>query len=218
MRIYAERSVVIVRQVAADLVVLLWTYVWIRAAFWLHDLVGRLAAPGLQLEKFGGSLADSLRDAGSRIDGLPLVGGGVAEPLARAADAARAAAGAGSREQDFVHDLAVLLPVLLLIVPIGLVLLGWLPARIRGVRRRATARSLRESAAGRDLLALRALATRPLRELSELSPDIAGAWRRGDAAAVEGLVALELRGAGLKSREHRIVPPVAEAAAVHNRW
>ena len=191
------------RQVAADLVALLWTYVWIRAAFWLHDLVGMLAAPGVQLERFGSSLADSLRDASSRIDGLPLVGDGVAKPLAQAADAARTAAGAGGREQDFVHDLAVVLPILLLVVPLGLVLFGWLPARIRGVRRRATARSLRESVAGRDLLALRALATRPLRELSALSPDIAGAWRRGDAAAVEGLVALELRSAGLKSRRPR---------------
>lgn len=196
MRIYPERPVIVARQVVADLGVALWTYAWIRAAFWLHDLVGMLATPGEQLERLGGSLADGLHGVG----GLPLLGGGAAGPLAGAADAAQTAADAGSRAQGWAHDLAVVIPVLLLIVPLGLVLVGWLPSRIRGVRRRATVLALRDSAAGRDLLALRALAGRPLRELSALHPDIAGAWRRGDAAAVDGLVALEVGAAGLRCR------------------
>jgi hypothetical protein len=51
---------------------------------------------------------------------------------------------------------------------------------------------------GEDLLALRALATRPLNQLAGLGPDVAGAWRRGDPATVSALAALELRDLGLQ--------------------
>ena len=59
------------------------------------------------------------------------------------------------------------------------------------------ARAARDQPAGRDLLALRALATRPLNQLSKLGPDIAQSWRNGDASAMEALAALELRDLGL---------------------
>jgi hypothetical protein len=57
---------------------------------------------------------------------------------------------------------------------------------------------VRSEPAGRDLLALRALASRPLSELTRLGPDIAQSWRNGDASAVDALAALELKRLGLK--------------------
>jgi hypothetical protein len=45
---------------------------------------------------------------------------------------------------------------------------------------------------------LRALAGRPLNQLSKLGPDIAESWRRGDAAAIDALAALELKDLGLR--------------------
>jgi hypothetical protein len=53
--------------------------------------------------------------------------------------------------------------------------------------------------AGRDLLALRALATQPLGRLTRVAPDVAEAWRRGDDATVDALAALELRQLGLRA-------------------
>ncbi len=73
---------------------------------------------------------------------------------------------------------------------------GWLPLRLRWMRRAGAAVKLRGSS--RDLLALRALANQPLRRLAALDPGIAAAWRRGDPAAVEALAALELRRLGLR--------------------
>jgi len=70
--------------------------------------------------------------------------------------------------------------------------LGWIE------QASAAARIRRSGAAGKDLLALRALATQPLAKLAALDPDIAGAWRRGDADAVDRLARLELRGVGLR--------------------
>ena len=58
--------------------------------------------------------------------------------------------------------------------------------------------TLASTPAGEQLLALRALANRPLRKLGEVSVDPVGAWRREDPIAVRGLADLELRAAGLK--------------------
>ena len=66
------------------------------------------------------------------------------------------------------------------------------------MRRAGVAAVVRDHPAGRDLLALRALAGRPLNQLTKLGPDIAQSWRDGDAAAVDALAALELSDLGLR--------------------
>ncbi|MFY1621377.1 hypothetical protein ACN269_34425, partial [Micromonospora sp. WMMD736] len=63
-----------------------------------------------------------------------------------------------------------------------------------------TAITLASTVAGEQLLALRALANRPLAKLAEVSPDPAGAWRREDPQVIRGLAALELRSAGVRIR------------------
>ena len=70
------------------------------------------------------------------------------------------------------------------------------------MRRAGVASVVRDEPAGRDLLALRALATRPLNQLAALGPDIAQSWRAGDASAVDALAALELNGLGLRPHGH----------------
>ncbi|MFC0532595.1 hypothetical protein [Phytohabitans kaempferiae] len=198
MRIYADRAPVAARQLITDLLVVAWVYVAIRAAMWLHDLVQKLAIPGQRLEGAGNGLADGLSDVGGRIDGVPGVGDELAAPFQGAADAARSLAGAGQEQQDVVGDLALVLSLGLLVFPLGLVLFVWLPLRLRWMRRAGAAASLRDAPAGRDLLALRALATQPLRKLARIDPDVAQAWRRGDEEAVDALAALELRALGLR--------------------
>jgi len=88
-------------------------------------------------------------------------------------------------------------------VPLALVLFLWLPLRLRWIRRAGVASGVRDQPAGRDLLALRALASQPLNELAKLGPDIAQSWRNGDAEAVDALAALELRRLGLKASARR---------------
>jgi hypothetical protein len=173
-----------------------WFWVW--AALRLHDLVEKLAVPGQKLESAGSGIADNLADAGHRVDNVPAVGGALATPFEKAADAARAIADAGHQQQQVVGDLALALSLALLVFPLGLALFVWLPLRIRWIRRAGAAAALRAAPAGRDLLALRALATQPLRRLAALGPDVAESWRRGDDSTVDALAALELRGLGLR--------------------
>lgn len=199
MKLYADRFPTAARQLLTDLLVLAWIYLWIRAGYWLHDLVEKLAVPGQKLEGAGGGLADNLADAGGKIGRVPVVGDDLTAPFERAADAARAVAEAGRDQQDLVGELALVLGLAIAAFPIALVVLLWLPLRLRWMRRASAGAALRKAPAGRDLLALRALATQPLRRLARVDPDVAEAWRRGDAATIDALAALELRTLGLRS-------------------
>ncbi len=195
---YADRLPTAIRQLLTDIAVVLWVYAWVRAGRWVHDQVLRLGVPGRKLEDSGTGIADNLADAGGRVGRVPLVGDELTAPFERAAEAARSLADAGREQQAIVGNLALALALLLVALPLALVVFLWLPARLRWMRRAAVAVAVRDQPAGRDLLALRALATRPLNQLSKLGPDIAQSWRDGDAAAVDALAALELRDLGLR--------------------
>jgi hypothetical protein len=200
VRIYADRYPTFLRQLVTDLVVVAWVYLWVRAALWLHDQVEKLGVPGAKLEGAGSGLADNLADAGSKVGRVPIVGDELTAPFENAANAARSVAEAGRDQQELVGNLALALAVLTLVCPLGIVLFGWLPLRIRWIRRASAAAALRSAESGRDLLALRALATQPLRKLNRIGPDVVDAWRRSEASTVDALAALELRALGLKSR------------------
>jgi hypothetical protein len=144
-------------------------------------------------------MASGLSDAGNKVGSVPAVGDQLSAPFDKAASAATALADAGRAQQAAVHDLAVALVILVLVVPLALVLLGWLPLRLRWIRRACLAASLRSRPSGRDLLALRALTRQPLRRLVRIHPDPASAWRDGEQAAMRSLANLELRTLGLRS-------------------
>jgi hypothetical protein len=197
VKLYAERLPTAIRQLLTDIVIVVWVYLWIRAGLWVHDMVQKLAVPGQKLESAGGGIASNLADAGSKVDRVPLVGDQLVKPFNGAADAARAIADAGRQQQQVVDQMSVIVAIAAVAVPLALVLFVWLPMRLRWMRLAGVASSVRAEPAGRDLLALRALAGQPLNELTKLGPDIAQSWRNGDAEAVDALADLELRRLGL---------------------
>ncbi|MEU8817799.1 hypothetical protein [Actinoplanes sp. NPDC048796] len=198
MKLYADRIPTAVRQLITDIVVVIWVYLWVRAGLWVHDMVEKLGVPGAKLESAGGGIADNLADAGGKVGKVPLVGDQLVKPFTGAADAARNLAEAGRQQQEIVDQMAVIMALAAVAVPLALVLLIWLPLRIRWIRRAGVATSVRNQPAGRDLLALRALAGQPLNRLAKMGPDIAQSWRNGDPEAVDALAELELRSLGLK--------------------
>jgi hypothetical protein len=200
---YADRLPTAVRQLLTDLLVVFWVYAWIRAGIWINDTVQKLGVPGRKLQEAGTGIAGNLSDIGGKVGRVPLVGDELTSPFNSAAGAANSLAEAGRQQQEIVGNLALAMALLLVAVPLSLVLFGWLPLRLRWMRRAAVAVKVRNEPAGQDLLALRALATRPLNELTRLGPDIAQSWRNGDAAAVQALAALELKDLGLKPAKPR---------------
>jgi hypothetical protein len=199
MKLYADTPGRRGRQLFTDLFIVAWLAFWIWLSVRLYDLVEKLAVPGQKLAGAGDGLASNLSDAGSKVHQVPLAGDALSGPFTKAAGAARGLADAGREQQQIVHELAWALALLLLAVPVAVVVLGWLPLRIRWVRRAGAASTLRTGTAGRDLLALRALANQPLRRLSTVDSDPVAAWRRGDEAVVRALAALELRRLGLRT-------------------
>ena len=62
-----------------------------------------------------------------------------------------------------------------------------------------------------DLFALRAMSNQPLQRLSRISPDPAGAWRRGDREVIRDLALLELSDCGLRPPQRTGGAPSATA-------
>lgn len=204
VKVYADRAGRAMNQVLGDVLVLGWLLVWIWAGKQLHDVIARLALPGEKAEAAGRHLEGSLNDAAKNVGDLPLAGDKLRKPLDEGAASGREFAEAAQSYQDAVADLAVLAGVLVAVAPIVLLLAVWLPRRIAWITAAsATSRLLRDDAGAADLLALRALAARPLHELarsSRATTDLMDAWRARDADVVGQLARLELDSLGVRAR------------------
>lgn len=195
MKWYADTPGRRAQQVALDVGVVLWCWLWIRVAAGVKGVVLRLQEPGRLLENAGNSLAGGLTDAATRVSGAPLIGDRLRDPLAAAADAGHAVADAGSTTTAVVARLAVVLALVVALLPIAYVVSRWLPYRLRYAREAAAAVRLSGDI---DLLALRAATSLPLSRLARLGPDPVARWRQGDPVAAQQLAALTLAELGIR--------------------
>lgn len=196
-RLYADSSARRTRQIAGDVLVLVWVALWLRLGDVVHDVTLALAAPGRRIERSAGDLSARLRDTGSALGGLPLVGDRVRGPLDDAGRAAQRISDAGAAQVAAVQHLALWLGVVVAVVPAVMALAAYLPMRWRFVREATAGQRFVDSAADLDLFALRAMARQPLHRLARVSPDPVGAWRSGDQRVIRAIALLELRDAGL---------------------
>lgn len=194
---YATTPGRLTAQLFSDLLVASWIVIWVLVALAVHRAIATIAGVGTQVKDGATGISDNLNSAGTSADRIPLVGDAVSTPLRAASEAALDLAGAGQNLNTVATWLAVLLAIAVAAPPILAVGMPWLFLRIRFFRRKWTVIALAQTPAGEQLLALRALANRPLRRLTEVSHDPVGAWRRQEPAAVRGLAALELQSAGV---------------------
>jgi len=190
-------------QLVSDLLVGLWIVLWVMVGLGVHTAIATIATVGRQVKDSATGIADNLHSAGDSVHGFPLVGDTVSKPLRAASEAALDLAGAGHNLDTTATWLAVLLAIAVAAPPILAVGMPWLFLRVRFFRRKWTVIALARTPAGEQLLALRALANRPLRKLTEVSHDPVGAWRREEGPAIRGLAALEMRSAGIARPSYR---------------
>jgi hypothetical protein len=202
MRLYADRPDHRARQLAADVGLLAWAVLWVLVARLVHGAVLVLAEPGTALAGLGRSISDTMSSAAGAADGVPVVGDELSSPFDALGEAGGSVTGAGRGASEAVHTLAAVLAVVLVVLPVGWLLLRWLPWRLRWAREaRAADRllsDLRLGGADLELLAARALATAPLPALAALPAGTGSGWRAGDPAAVRALAGLELDRLGLR--------------------
>lgn len=194
---YATTPGRLLAQLVSDIAVAVWAVVWVLVGMAVHAAISTIAEVGRQVQGGANGVAGNLNSAGDSVDDVPLVGEALSKPLRAASGAALDIAGAGQSLDTTATWLAWVLALAVAAPPILAVAMPWLYLRVRFFRRKWTSLALAATPAGEQLLALRALANRPLAKLAAVSIDPVGAWRRDDAIAIRGLANLELRSAGI---------------------
>jgi len=194
---YATTPARLLAQLISDFVVAVWTGIWVLVGIAVHSAIASIADFGRDVESGANGIAGNLDHAGENADKIPLIGDALSKPLTAAGGFARDLAGAGSQLTSTATWLAWLLALAVAAPPIMAIAGPWLVLRLRFFRRKWVALTLAATPAGEQLLALRALANRPLAKLAAIDADPVGAWRSQDAGTIHGLAALELRAAGV---------------------
>ena len=197
MRFYAERPARAALQLLADLLAVGWIALCVLVARAAHDLVIRLQEPAQALAGAGETIRSAFADAARTASGVPLVGDDLAQAMDAGTGAGASLATAGQEQVEAIATVAAGTAVAIVLLGALPALLVWLPLRLRYARLAASAATAR--AVDTDLLALRAIARRPVRSLLQVAPDPAAAWRRDDRDIVHDLATLELRSLGLRA-------------------
>ncbi|MET1004704.1 MAG: hypothetical protein ABWX96_04095 [Propionibacteriaceae bacterium] len=203
MRIYAARPSRLVRQVAADVLVVIWGVAW----WWVGDLVQNavyaVAGPARETAGSASRLATQFGEAADQAAKVPGVGDQLRQPFDAAAGSLTEIITAANRQVISIERLGDLLQWLVFALPLAVLVAIWLPLRLRFLLRARAAQRFLDSSADLDLFALRAMTSQPMHVLAEISPDPVGAWRSGDATVIHKLAEVELRRSGLR------MPPLA---------
>jgi hypothetical protein len=197
VRVYADRPTRRLRQQLGDLLVVCWLVLWVWLADVVHHATLALATPGRQIQAAGDGLGAKLRDAGSTVSSIPLVGDEARSPFDGAGRAADQMSAAGASQVEAVQHLAFWLAIVVAAVPIVILLVVYLPARWRFARAATAGQRFVNGSEDLDLFALRAMANQPMHVLAAISDDPVRAWRAGDRRVIDALAEVELRQAGL---------------------
>ena len=199
MRWYARPSWQLVRQVSADVFVVVWAVVcWIASRF-VDQGVSALAGPAREAAESAAGLQESFRGAAQTAGQVPGVGGELRGPFDAAAEQLGGLAGTARGQAVLIEQLGDLVGVLVFVLPVAVLVVLWLPRRLRFAARSRAARRFLDSPADLDLFALRAMATMPLDQLARISDDPVAAWRAGDREVITALAETALRQEGLPS-------------------
>ncbi|HET9650086.1 MAG TPA: hypothetical protein VFP34_17915 [Microlunatus sp.] len=187
-----------VAQLAGDLFVVVWCVACGLLGGFVQSVVAAAAVPVRQTADGLQTVLGDFRTAADEVAGVPVIGLQLRRPFDGAVHRLDAVIVSAHNQVDTIERVALLLGWLTFVIPVAVVLLAWVPRRVRFAREARIAQRLVDLGSEPDLFALRALATQPLRRLAVLSDDPASAWRSGDRAVIHALAELELRGCGAR--------------------
>jgi TRAP-type C4-dicarboxylate transport system permease small subunit len=197
MHLYAERPIRRTAQLVSDLLALLVVIVAVWLGTSVYDQVMKLRAPGDGLVDAGTGLRGTFDSAANSAGGIPLIGDGLAKALHGGSDVGTKLVDSGRWQIEAVANLAWWMAAVIIALPVLALAVTWLPLRWKFIRRASAAARLRALGdEGLDLLALRALATQPLRRLAS-DGKVATGWRDRDRDIIEKLAGRELASHGL---------------------
>ena len=198
---YARPSALLIRQILADLSLLLWIYLWWRLSSAAEASLDRLAAPSRTAGTELRDLGSSMTGAGDNVGSVPYVGDAVRAPFDEAAKGLRGIAASTDSQVAAIEDAVHTIGWVVFAVPVALGVAAWLYFRVAAAIRVFRLRRIRSLPGGTDLLAARAVATLPLSRLARV-PDPVGGLRRADPQTAVTLASLYCVSLGV-----RIGPP-----------
>lgn len=200
MTLYSDFAGHRARQMLADFAALLGIVAFVVLGITVHGAILALQAVGVRLSEAGSSFESTMTEISERLGDVPFIGTGIRAPFDEASGAGTTLQDVGRAQQQATEQLALGVGLALAVIPVILILIVWLVPRIRFIRRSGWARAAAASPAGVDLLAFRALTSRPLPLVAKVHSDPAGAWRRHDPEAIDALARLELHASGVRAR------------------
>jgi hypothetical protein len=187
--LYPTRSDARTRQLVKDglVVVLVLVFVWVGVR--VHHLIAELAVLGRGVRTSGESIEGGFETAAGAVSRVPIVGDRLADALTSAGSGTGGElADLGQSGIDAVNRLAWGVGILVAGLPIAVLLVAYLPRRIRAVRERRAVlrvtRGLELDPERRRLLAMRAAFALPYHELLQFTPDPLGDLAAGRTDAL----------------------------------
>jgi hypothetical protein len=202
MSFYARRPWRLLGQLTADLFVIVWIVLWWLAGRATERSVNSIATPARSTGEAARSLSDQIRQAADQAARVPGLGEELRRPFDGAAGSLQGVIAAADQQVINIERTGALLGWLVFLIPVLMLLVIWLPARIRFFLRARAAQRFLDAQADLDLFALRAMVAQPMHVIAKISDDPVAAWRRGDRQVINALAAVELRRSGLR-------PPLA---------
>lgn len=202
IKIWSELPGGRLKEQIADVLTLAWVLFWGNIAWQLFQFLNSFGAAGRSLREGGQNMAQSGRELGESLQGLPVVGSQVRDIARDAfAGAGRPLSDFGRELETFIFVVAVVLALLIVLVTLIPWLMRYLPWRLERLWRvRAAHRAIRSAPDIADahverVLAMRAVTRLDYPTLLEYTPDPLGDWARGRH---DRLARAELASVGLR--------------------
>ncbi len=201
--LYAQRRGRMAGQLLADLSMVVWVVLWWFVGRFTQRTIDAIADPLRTSGERAAQLTEQARQAAEQAGRVPGIGSELRKPFDGAVDSLSGVTTAISQQISSIEHAGLLLGWLVFAIPVVILLVIWLPLRIRFVRRARAAQVFIDAQADLDLFALRAMVGQPMHVIAKISDDPVAAWRRGDRDVIRALADVELRRTGLR-------PPVID--------
>lgn len=185
------------RQLAVDAFMIGWAVLWWFLGRATQRTVDAIATPARTSGDAARQLADQIRQGAEQTGQIPGIGGELRKPFDAVAGSLQGVIGAADEQVASIERAGLLLGWLVFLIPVVILVVIWLPARVRFFLRARAAQRFLDSDADLDLFALRAMVVQPMHVIAKISDDPVAAWRRGDRGVIDALAAVELRRSGL---------------------
>src|SRR4051812_7448777 len=148
---YAQRRGRMLGQLAGDLFMVVWIVLWWLAGRFTQRIVDAIATPARSSADAARRLADQVGQAAEQSGRIPGIGDELRKPFDAAVGSLQSVINAADEQVATIERAGLLLGWLVSLIPVVLLLVIWLPARIRFVLRARAAKPFLDAEADLDL-------------------------------------------------------------------